>query len=208
MRHALAAGLAPAPSLVLALILALVPSMWGAPAYAHGGVSMKDDVCKMRIGPYSSHFVGYQPETRATQEFCEDIPELGRAIIVMDFIDAPLRDMNVQFQVLKDVHDLGKRAMYMNLGGTEDIKAATVFSTDPKQYPRGTVTVDNTFTTPGWYIGLLNATNARTGEVYHSVFPFQVGVKKRWRYIPWFLGVVALALAFYRVTERGTKAKA
>ncbi|MBL6750316.1 MAG: hypothetical protein ISP90_07320 [Nevskia sp.] len=192
----------------LAAGLALAMLLCGAQARAHGGVSMKDDVCIMHIGPFKSHFVGYQPELRATQEFCEDIPELGRAIIVMDFIDSPLRDMGVQFLVLKDVHGLGKRAMYMDLGSADDIKAATLFSTDAQKYPRGTVTVDNTFSAPGWYIGVLNATNERTGEVYHSVFPFRVGVKSYWRYFPYFLIVVALSLVLYRMTGRAPKPKA
>jgi hypothetical protein len=189
-------------------MLALLLLLGTAPAKAHGGVSMKDDVCIMHVGPYRSHFVGYQPEQRATQEFCEDIPELGRAVIVMDFIDSSLRGMGVQFLVLRDVRGLGKSAQYADLGTAEEVKAATVFSTAVEHYPRGTVTVDNSFNTPGWYIGVLNATNERTGEVYHSVFPFQVGVKKRWRYVPVFLGVLALSLLLYRLSARSVKATA
>ena len=83
---------------ILFLALALV----GERAYAHGGVSLEDDLCIMRIGQYRAHFTGYQPRARASQEFCEDIPELGEAIIVLDFLDPALRNMDIDFEVITD----------------------------------------------------------------------------------------------------------
>jgi len=37
------------------------------------------------------HFAGYQPDS-SRSEFCEDIPRVGRTVIVLDFIDDALRD--------------------------------------------------------------------------------------------------------------------
>ena len=49
-----------------------------ASAWAHGGVGIEDDKCILRIGSDRAHFAGYQPEHRASQEFCEDFPEVHR----------------------------------------------------------------------------------------------------------------------------------
>lgn len=190
---------------LLAGLLALGLAVFAAGAQAHGGVSMEDDSCIMRIGMFRAHFTGYQPELRATQEFCEDIPELGKAIIVVDFIDNALRSQAVEFRVLRDVNDLGKQARYEQLGDTAAINAATLFKLDAKVYPRGTLTFDHRFEQSGWFIGMLSATDPATGKVLHSVFPFRVGVKNPWRYVPAFVLVIGLSLLAYRLTGRNLK---
>ncbi|MGH8646514.1 MAG: hypothetical protein ACREX4_19470 [Gammaproteobacteria bacterium] len=55
-------------------------------AFAHGGVSIEADKWVLKIGKYLMHFTGYQPENSGGEEFCEDIPSTGHAIIVMDFV--------------------------------------------------------------------------------------------------------------------------
>lgn len=191
-----------------ALLLALVTlclSAVNSNAQAHGGVSMEDDTCIMRIGKLTAHFTGYQPELRATQEFCEDIPELGKAIIVIDFIENVLRTQTVEFRVLRDVRDLRKRTRYEDLGDASAIDGATLFKLDPQVYPKGTLTFDLRFDQPAWYVGVLSATDAANGQVLHSVFPFRVGVKNPWRYLPAFALVIALSLLAYRLTGRNLK---
>ena len=44
---------------------------------AHGGVVSEEDLCIIEIGVFSAHFTVYQPETRASTEYCEDIPDVG-----------------------------------------------------------------------------------------------------------------------------------
>ncbi|MDH5739441.1 MAG: hypothetical protein OEY77_03865, partial [Nitrospira sp.] len=53
--------------------------------YAHGGLSMAEDMCKLTIGPYMMHFSGYQPESTQEKQFCEDIPATGQTIVVLDY---------------------------------------------------------------------------------------------------------------------------
>lgn len=190
---------------ILAVLLAL---LWlPTSAFGHGGVSMEDDACIMRIGLFRAHFTGYQPETRATQEFCEDIPELGKAIIVVDFIDKALRGYRVEFRVLRDTQELGKRAQMKDLGDDAAIEAATLFKLDAKAYPKGTLTFEQRFDQPGWYIGLLRARDD-AGHTVDSVFPFQVGVSHPWRYVPAFVLVLVLSLLIYRLTGRNLPAPA
>lgn len=187
-------------SLVALLMLGLSGTAW-----AHGGVSMEDDACVMRIGPFRAHFTGYQPELRATQEFCEDIPELGRAIIVVDFIHNELRSQQVEFRVLRDARGLGMSARLEDLGDAAAIDAATLFRMEPQIYPKGTLTFEQRFDTSGWFIGVLSATDPVTGQTLHSVFPFQVGVRHPWRLLPWFALAIGLSLLVYRFSGRGLK---
>ena len=126
-----------------------------APAQAHGGVSMEDDKCIMKIGALRAHFTGYQPEKRATQEFCEDFPETGRAIIVIDYVSRALRNQAVEFRVLNDTKKLEAGARYEDLGSPQEIEAATLVHVPPQVYPRGTLNFEHRFDEPGWYIGMI-----------------------------------------------------
>lgn len=173
-----------------------------APAQAHGGVSMEDDKCIMKIGALRAHFTGYQPEKRATQEFCEDFPETGRAIIVIDYVSRALRNQAVEFRVLNDTKKLEAGARYEDLGSPQEIEAATLVHVPPQVYPRGTLNFEHRFDEPGWYIGMIEATDPATGQVRRSVFPFRVGMRSPWRYTPLFLILLGAAALAYWLTGR------
>lgn len=189
------------PKLALGALLALI----AATSQAHGGVSMEDDGCIMRIGSYRAHFAGYQPELRSTQEFCEDIPEVGRAIIVIDYLDSALRSRSVDFRILRDVRNLEAKARYDDLGGTKAIEATGIYRLPPATYPKGTITIDHRFSEAGWYIGLLSVIDPVSGGTVHSVFPFRVGVHSWQRYVPVFIVVIAFPLILYRLTGKKRK---
>ncbi|MFZ3140952.1 MAG: hypothetical protein WA147_10285 [Polaromonas sp.] len=176
-----------------------------ASAWAHGGVGMEDDKCILRIGSDRAHFAGYQPEHRASQEFCEDIPEVGRAVIVIDFIHPALRERMVEFRILRDADGLGAKARYEDLGDKDRIAQRTMVALPAKAYPRGTVTLDHRFSEPGWYIGLLSATDPASGKTETSVFPFRVGVRNYWKYLPLPLFFIGLAWLLYRLTVQRRK---
>lgn len=176
-----------------------------ATVWAHGGVDMEADKCILRLGAAKAHFAGYQPEHRASQEFCEDIPEVGRAVMVVDFIEPELRARVFELRILNDVDGLKAKARHENLGDAAQIEKRTLVALPPKVYPRGTVTLDYRFTQPGWYIGLLSATDPATGKTEHSVFPFRVGVRNYWKYLPVPIVFIGLAWLLYRFT--GTRRK-
>lgn len=182
---------------ILTICLCL-PSVVGA----HGGVSIEDDVCILKVADMKAHFTGYQPEVRSSQEFCEDIPETNRAIIVLDFISNELRGMPGEFRILRETSGKNENTSLADLGTEADIKNATLLYKPPALYPRGTVTVDFTFTEPGWYVGLFTIEDPLTGDRQHSVFPFSVGVKAWWRYPLAFMLVLALSALVYWFTSR------
>ena len=175
-------------------------------ASAHGGVGVEDDKCVLRVGSARAHFSGYQPELRASQEFCEDIPEVGRAVFVVDFVEPALRERVVEFRVLRDSHALGAKANYAALGDRPRIEADTLVKLPEAKYPRGTLTFDHRFTEAGWHVGLLTATDPATGAVEHSVFPFRVGVRSYTKHVVALFVVAALGFVLYRFTGKRTAA--
>ena len=71
--------------------LSLALAAFAGVVWAHGGLAMEQDMCKLTVGPYMMHFAGYQEDAQRT-EFCEDIPHKGPTIIVLDAVDTALRD--------------------------------------------------------------------------------------------------------------------
>ncbi len=180
------------------LFLMLVVSVFFAnQAWSHGGVSMEDDVCLIKIGPYKAHFTGYQPEVRATQEFCEDIPVVGNAIFVMDFISDDLRTMATDFRIIKDVNEIGNNAVLEDLGTEQDIENATIYYQPGTLYPRGTVNAEYKFDTEGRYIGIIKSIHPDNGREYISVFPFQVGLVNYMQYVSVFLMIIIISGAVF-----------
>lgn len=155
--------------------------------FGHGGVSVKDDVCIIMIGRYKAHFTGYLPKERATQEFCEDIPVASESIFVIDYISDELRDMEMDFRIIRDVNNLGVTATYADLGGDSAIKAASVFYKEPEKHPKGILNIRYNFVQEGAYIGVVNVHHLETGLKYTSVFPFSVGRLQYGAYISYFV---------------------
>ncbi len=119
-------------------------------------------MCKLRVGPYIMHFTGYQPNSRPEREFCEDIPGTGRTLIVLDYLDAKLRDLPVEVRIIRDT------------GDETDLGRVTVFHLPPAVVPRGNLVVDHTFPEPGRFVGIV------TVEDQISRFPFAVGTGGWW----------------------------
>ena len=163
-----------------AMVLAAAPL--GA-ALAHGGVAMEQDVCRLTIGTYWMHFTGYQPDkTRA--EFCEDIPQIGKTVIVLDFVDDAMRDIPLGFKIVRQTD-----------GPAE--QAPVLLERPPQLYPTGSVAIRTDFAEPGNYVGIVTL-GERLSNV--SQFPFSVGQNRMWRHMA--IGSVlviaaAIGLFFY-----------
>jgi len=182
---------------VLALLIVTVTAIFPNIAFSHGGVTMDQDVCIMKLDRLTAHFAGYQPEYRATQEFCEDIPVVGKSIFVIDFISDGLREMLFDFRIIKDVNEIGNYAKLEDLGGPQAIEDATLYYKDYALYPRGTVTAEFNFTEEGRYIGIVTAKYDEDSQVITSVFPFQVGLFNFWKFlIPMIIIVILSSIGF------------
>ena len=193
-----ARGLLRGPRIIAVLALVMAPLI----GHAHGGVSMEDDLCVIQIGRYKAHFTGYLPEQRATQEFCEDIPATGVAVFVIDFISDELREMELDFRIIRDVNDVGIKATYEDLGGEQAIEDATIFYSPVRGYSNGVMNVQHAFVTKGGYVGIINARHLATGLAYRSVFPFRVGRVSYLKYALYFVAVIAGCGLFIWATGR------
>jgi hypothetical protein len=160
------------------LLAALIP----AAATAHGAVTMENDVCKMQIGRLFMHFTGYQPQN-SRAEFCQDIPETGRAIIVLDMVDKQLRDTPISFAV---VRTNGSGAM-PDLAAID--RKDIIVKLDRRTYPNGSIKADMMFTEPGDYVGMVIAD---IGTPVMATFPFSVGQSSLWRSMMIFVGALVI----------------
>lgn len=137
------------------------------PAWAHGGLSMDKDMCRLTLGLYTMHFTGYQPVLTGAMEFCEDIPKTGQIIVTMDMIDDALRAMPVSVRIVRDT------------GEGSETEANTVLYLEPKLYPNGSVSFEHNFEAPGKFIGLVTGGDpANPAAQYVSRFPFSVGISR------------------------------
>ena len=154
----------------LLLLVFISTVSWG-----HGGVMNEGNECKLRVGPYVMNFSGYQPDNNLSEQFCDDMPTIGKSIIVLDFIDNKLRDLTVNFRVIN--------AESAALGTDEDaivneaeLAQAPIFEIPPKSYPTGTMTISQEFKEQGYFVGYVIVEGEN--EKFISRFPFSVGYPK------------------------------
>ena len=159
-------------------------------AQAHGGLALAEDMCRLTIGPYNMHFTGYQPDATRNKEFCEDIPAIGRTVVVLDYMEDALRPLPTEVRIIKDT------------GSEQDIQAITILHLPPKVYPAGSVNFEYNFDQPGKFVGLVTV-----GDKHVSRFPFSVGETKIWLPPSYFLialaGVAVVGVIFFAMRGRG-----
>ncbi len=154
--------------------------------YAHGGLSLEDDYCVLTVGTYEMHFSGYQPENNGPKEFCEDIPETGNTIVVLDFMNDELRDLPVEVRIIVDTQEEQK-----------DLDSITIYKKDYEIYKNGTISLRHNFANEGKFIGYVTA--KENDNFIISEFPFSVGIEnKSYSYIYYIIfALLAGASLFY-----------
>lgn len=190
------------------LVLVVGLLSYGMMAWAHGGVSLEDDLCVLSLGNYKMHFTGYQPEQSGAEEFCEDIPGIGTAVIVLDAIDEALRGIPLEVRILRDERDLGNDARLEELGGAEAIAAATVAHLPSAVHPTGSSTLKYRFEAPGRFIGYIRAEPTVGGPI-ETVFPFAVGSgggRGIWRYVLAIVVAAVLAAGLFMLASKSREA--
>jgi hypothetical protein len=174
-------------------------SMWLLPlllaacmnAHAHGSVGLADDQCVIQIGFYSAHFAIYQPQTRQHEDYCEDIPDVTDSIFVIEYLHAVMREVPVDFRIIKDRENRGKFVRWEDLESVDDLDRDTVFYQSPVTRPDGVFLVHHEFSDSGDYIGIVTTRHPTLDKTYTSVFPFHVG-EADWGYVPLFVGIAIL----------------
>jgi hypothetical protein len=154
---------------------------------------MEKDQCKLTIGKYLMHFTGYQPEATGSKEFCEDIPEVGHTVVVLDAIDQELREIPIEIRIVRDTGDLS------------NLEAITIFHLPPTVYSSGSVPFEYKFDAPGKFVGLVTAGSGK--DAIESRFPFSVGsVRSRLSaYYPFAVIILIGAVLFWFSSVRRKK---
>ncbi len=91
----------------------------------------------------------------------EDIPEVGKTVIALDYIQEELRPLTTEVRIIRDT------------GSEENLDAITVFHIPPKVYPSASIAIEHSFPEKGKFVGLVTVTGG--AQDYVSRFPFSVG---------------------------------
>lgn len=168
---------------------------------AHGSITAEGDLCIIRIGFYTAHFKVFQPQTSRDREYCEDLPDTGESVFVMDYMHKGLAEVPIEFRIIRDATGLGRFARLDDVLALGDLEPLTVFHQPPVLEP-GVFTVLHRFADVDAYIGIVSVRHPETGELYQAVFPFSVGFQG-WGLMPLFVVLVIVAQAGYWLSTGG-----
>ncbi|WP_309370607.1 hypothetical protein [Nitrosomonas sp.] len=143
---------------------------------AHGGLALADDLCILTVGPYTIHFTGYQPMSQE-EEFCEDIPEIGKTVVALDYINDELRPFATEVRIVRSTPSLkittGTTSKDLEKVSGEDLENMTIYHLPPEVYPNASILIDHTFPEKGMFAGVVTVRG--NDQEWVSVFPFAVG---------------------------------
>lgn len=173
------------------------------PASSGGGIVLRDDVCIIRIGFYEAHFTAYQPQSSGDKQFCQDLPNIGETLFVLDYLHGSMKEVPIDFRIIKDVMKLGKYVQMSDIQSIDNIETLTVFYRQPTVHPSASMTVDYTFTSPGEYLGIVTAGHPTKDRTYSAVFAFSVAKTDYVSLLPF--GLLLLVPVIYYFARRRRK---
>jgi hypothetical protein len=181
------------PLVGVAILLMFLSSSW-----AGGGLVLEDDACILRIDFYSAHFTAYQPDSSGNEQFCESLPNKGSTIFVLDYLHQSLKEVPVDFRIIRDVTELGRFVKLKHVQAIEDIDQHTVFYQPPVIQADASLQIEHDFLEDGEYIGIVSAGHPTTDASYTAVFPFEVGGSNPYYPIALFIGLAGAGLLLLR----------
>lgn len=188
---------------IIATLFALVLS---APVWAGGGMVLREDKCIIEIGFYDSHFTAYQPQTRGNEQFCQELPDVGETLFVLDYLHGSMKEVPIDFRIIKDDTNLGKFVQVKDIEAIDDLNSLSVFYHLPTVHADASLSVAHTFTAPGNYIGIVTAGHPTKDTIYSAVFPFTVGKTDYTRLLLYAL-LIALSMSLAYIFVRRRRAR-
>ncbi len=91
----------------------LVAMLYAGSVIAHGKVSLEEDPCMRQINENMVHLSTYQPQHDESGHYCTDIPLAGDTYLVIDLIDAALRNMPVTVKVYRGSETDGESVLQL-----------------------------------------------------------------------------------------------
>ncbi len=187
--------------LLAPLFAGLLAAGQAGPASAHGSVALEDDLCVIDINFLTAHFTIFQPETHGAAEYCEDVPGVARSIFVMEYLHDLLREMYVDFRIIRDETGIGRFAGWDDIVAMGDLEPLTVYYQEASIEPSGYYRASHEFVAKGSYIGIVTARHPIDARDYQAVFFFRVG--RDWGSFPLFIALIVLAQLGYWAANGG-----
>lgn len=168
--------------MALALLLA---SFSATPARAGDGpeAMVMDNMCMVMFGYDMIHITAYEVNG-ARDQWCDQIPVVGRTIFTFDIANPAFRDLPIEVRVIRDP--------MVPLSSDADLEPLTIVHLPAKLYRTGTFNFEYTFTEKGHFIGYVTLTR-ENGLKETKQFKFMVGLTW-WAYVPQALGFVLICL--------------
>lgn len=162
-------------------------------AQAGGGLVLENDKCIIRIDFYSAHFTAYQPASSGNEQFCKSVPDTGKTVFVLDYLHQSMKEVPVEFRLVRDFTGQGRFVKLEHLGQVEDLEQYTVFHQPPVVRPDASFVVDHDFSEEGRYLGVVTVGHPTNDQTYSAVFPFEVGTPAGSYMVPVVAALGALA---------------
>lgn len=189
---------------LIALVLLVCLSGTTRDVHAHGSVVDQGDACVIQFGFYSAHFSIFQPRATGHRSFCEDIPNTGESVFVMEYRHDSMRQVPLEFRIMHNNSGLGRFVRWQNIEAmtTEQLADDTVFVQSLPPQADGVARVMHSFAATGDYVGIVSIPHPSEDILYHAVFPFTVGATI---WSNWPLGLPVLALLWFAIRRARRK---
>ena len=153
-------------------------------AHAHGNGSGGVDKCSQSVAnDFNMHMTSYIPDDYGGREFCYNIPDAGRVIVVFDMLEVHLRHHETDVRIIKD------------MGPDTDLKTNTIFHMPFQKITTGSLYFDHDYEDKGKYVGIISVRDH--GETHVTRFPYSVGYGIEQKTNKNYGTIAALLLAFF-----------
>jgi len=142
---------------------------------ANGGVMLDHDACKVKIGFYEAHITAYQPETSGNTQFCEELPDAGKTIFVIDYLHDSMKEVPVGFRIIRDATGLGRFVRREDIEALNNLDEHTIYYQAPTVEADASLTAEPLLPEAGSYVGIVSVGHPTNDTIYTAVFPFEVG---------------------------------
>lgn len=187
--------------LLQAMTVCVVAGLQVQVASAHGSVTPDADQCIIQIGYFRAHFKVYLPQTHGHKDFCEDLPDTGSSIFVMEYEHDGMATAPIDFRIIRDVTGQGRFANLQHIEQIEDLDSVTVFH-HPFAVQPDVFTIAHQFDEPGRFVGIVTIERPDSAGHYTAVFPFEAGFTGI-GYWPWVIaGMLLLQVNYFWMSGR------
>lgn len=138
-----------------------------------------NDLCRKEVGASLLHMTLYQIQFDPVEEYCEEVPRAGKALMVVDVTPGELREV-----------PLGLEVVATNESG----QSLTVVTVPPDVYERGVINTEVVFDARNAYIARVTVELEKGEDPHLLAFPMQVAAWYKAMMVP---GLIIVGLLVF-----------